>query len=157
MLVPMDDPKDDSNHSDTSRQEPNPNQIMVELFPELMEQVEYRAKELNISKENALMELLLIGLERLGRLPKPKDLRRAFVITPEVAHYLRVGGSVYEVMATSPHDAVMEQLDKWKAKNVAVGKGRFDRRGCWIFTVVGLSLEGQTVETIEVYERYPKL
>lgn len=130
-------------------------ELLVKLDEELLRMVEERAKELGLDKELAALELMMLGLERIGKL-RPPNVRGYKAATEEYTYYLRIGNQIYQTVAETPRQAVVEQLRLLKATNTALKLPKLAEQGQWVFEVVGLQLEGQAISKIEVFDKYPK-
>lgn len=122
--------------------------LVVELEKRLADQVEARAQELGISRDKALLELILLGLERIRRLPG-SNLRSHTV--EQRSYYLRVGQHIYQVQAEHPRQAILDYLRQNAATQAAVGAPQLGSQGQQVYTVVGFA-----VPEIEVFSEYPK-
>jgi hypothetical protein len=130
--------------------------LKIELTEALAELIAARAEELRVSEDKAVVELVLLGLERLGRVvntstastqPKPSARVRRY--------YLQMGSGVYEVQAEHPRDAVVRQLLRLDAHNAALGAPRVGSSGQQMFPVVGLHIGPELINVVEVFTRYP--
>jgi len=129
--------------------------VTVEPDKSLLKEVDARAEELGVVRELAVLELIFLGLERLQKLPAIGVRKAPAAVLPERS-YLRFKEEVYEVLAENPREALVSQLKKFGASQTVVGAPQIKEAGKWVFGVAGFAINGQAVEKVEVFDRYPR-